>query len=142
MATKLIAYDLNSPGQKYDDLIAAIKDLGAWWHHLDSTWLVKTTLSTSALRDSLKKHIDSGDELLVVDVTGDLVGSVAGPAPVKVPDAASGGRTEQKKSEFMIVHTIAIEEDFRFSEQIGLKGVWDERVLERTDRIRSVREVN
>ncbi|MFF8326083.1 hypothetical protein ACH49M_12680 [Rhodococcus qingshengii] len=71
MATKLIAYDLNSPGQKYDDLIAAIKDLGAWWHHLDSTWLVKTTLTTSELRDVLQKHLDAGDELLVVDVSGD-----------------------------------------------------------------------
>ncbi|MEZ0579259.1 CRISPR-associated protein Cas2 [Nocardioides sp. MH1] len=71
MATKLIAYDLNSPGQNYDELIEAIKDLGAWWHHLDSTWLVKSTLTCTAIRDALGRHIDSGDELLVVDVTED-----------------------------------------------------------------------
>lgn len=71
MATKLIAYDLNKPGQNYPDLITAIKELGAWWHHLDSTWLVKTTLTALAVRDELKKHIDAGDELLVVEVTGD-----------------------------------------------------------------------
>lgn len=71
MATKLIAYDLNTPGQNYEDLIAAIKGLGAWWHHLDSTWLVRTSKTTTEVRDELKKHIDSGDELLVVDVTGD-----------------------------------------------------------------------
>ncbi|MGN7157879.1 hypothetical protein ACTHRK_17495 [Dietzia cercidiphylli] len=71
MATKLIAYDLNSPGQKYDDLIDAIKGLGAWWHHLDSTWLVRTSSSAEEVRDKLKKYIDNGDELLVVDVTGD-----------------------------------------------------------------------
>ena len=47
MSTKLIAYDLNAPGQNYDDLIKAIKGLGAWWHHLDSTWLVKSDLNTS-----------------------------------------------------------------------------------------------
>ncbi|AIY19570.1 SinR family protein [Pimelobacter simplex] len=71
MSTKLIAYDLNAPGQNYDALIDAIKGLGAWWHHLDSTWLVKTGVSASDIRDRLAKHIDSGDELLVVDVTGD-----------------------------------------------------------------------
>lgn len=71
MATKLIAYDLNSPGQKYSELIEAIKALGAWWHHLDSTWIVRTTKSSEAVRDELKKYLDNGDELLVVDVTGD-----------------------------------------------------------------------
>lgn len=71
MSTKLIAYDLNAPGQHYEDLITEIKALGAWWHHLDSTWLVKSTLSTTQLRDRLAQHLDSGDELLVVDVTGD-----------------------------------------------------------------------
>lgn len=71
MATKLIAYDLNAPGQRYNDLIDAIKKLGLWWHHLDSTWLVKTSKTSVEVRDELKKYIDTGDELLVVDVTGD-----------------------------------------------------------------------
>lgn len=71
MSTKLIAYDLNAPGQNYDDLIEAIKELGAWWHHLDSTWLVKSDLNTSDIRDRLAKHLDSEDELLVVNVTVD-----------------------------------------------------------------------
>lgn len=73
MTTQLISYDLNSPGQKYTNLIEDIKAAsnGAWWHNLDSTWLIKTSLSSSDLRDRLVKHIDSGDELLVVDVTGD-----------------------------------------------------------------------
>lgn len=71
MPTKLIAYDLNRPGQDYGSLIDAIKALGAWWHHLDSTWLVKTTLSATQLRDHLAGYLDTDDELLVVDVTGD-----------------------------------------------------------------------
>lgn len=71
MSTKLIAYDLNAPGQNYDDLIAAIKGLGAWWHHLDSTWLVRSDLTARDIRDRLSKSLDSGDELLVVDVTDD-----------------------------------------------------------------------
>ena len=71
MSTKLIAYDLNGPGQNYNDLITAIKALGAWWHHLDSTWLVKSTLSTSQIRDRLKPYLDNNDEILVVNVTED-----------------------------------------------------------------------
>ncbi|MFD5545775.1 CRISPR-associated protein Cas2 [Streptomyces goshikiensis] len=72
MPTKsvLIGYDLNSPGQDYDSLFEAIKELGTWWHHLDSTWVVKTTKTTVEVRDTLKGHIDSNDELLVVALTG------------------------------------------------------------------------
>lgn len=71
MPTLLIAYDLNAPGQDYDSLIDAIKALGTWWHHLDSTWLVVTPLTATSARDSLATHLDAGDELLIVDVTGD-----------------------------------------------------------------------
>ena len=42
MATYMIGYDLNRPGQDYPALIDAIKRLGTWWHHLDSTWIVVT----------------------------------------------------------------------------------------------------
>jgi hypothetical protein len=70
MATLLVGYDLNSPGQDYDALIKRLKNVGTnWWHRLDSTWLVKTSMSPEELRDDLKQYIDSGDELLVLDVT-------------------------------------------------------------------------
>lgn len=72
MPTLLVGYDLNRPGQDYTDLIASIKQAGAWWHHLDSTWLVKTSLSTTQLRDRLSGFLNAGDKLLVVDVTGDF----------------------------------------------------------------------
>lgn len=69
MATLLIGYDLNTPGQDYSPLIARIKELGAWWHYLDSTWLVKTALTLTQVRDRLRPLIDSSDELLVLDVS-------------------------------------------------------------------------
>ena len=71
MSTLLVAYDLNAPGQDYEKLIDAIKGLGAWWHHLDSTWLVKTSKTAASVRDLLIRHLDSSDELLVIDVSGD-----------------------------------------------------------------------
>lgn len=70
MRTLLVGYDLKSPGQNYAALIAALKSYGTWWHHLDSTWLIRTTESTSAVRNALVVHLDPNDELLVVDVTG------------------------------------------------------------------------
>ena len=70
MPTLLIGYDLNRPGQNYPDLIERIKSLGAWWHYLDSTWLVDTSYSPTDVRDVLKGLIDQGDELLVIDVSG------------------------------------------------------------------------
>jgi len=70
MANILIGYDLNKTGKDYASLIKAIKALGLyWWHCLDSTWIVKTDFDTVAVRDALAKHIDSNDELLVVDIT-------------------------------------------------------------------------
>ena len=72
MATLLIGYDLNAPGKDYSKLIEQIKAVGAWWHHLDSTWLVKTNKTASQLRDDLGAFVDADDELLIIDVSGDF----------------------------------------------------------------------
>lgn len=64
----MVGYDLNQPGQEYEDLMDAIKGYGAWWHHLDSTWFIQTDDSPSEVRQHLQKFIDKGDELLVIRV--------------------------------------------------------------------------
>jgi hypothetical protein len=71
VAILLVGYDLNAPGQNYGELIEHLKGVGSWWHHLDSTWLLNTHRTASTLRDELTPYLDSGDELLVLDVTGD-----------------------------------------------------------------------
>jgi hypothetical protein len=68
--TLLVGYDLNRPGQDYENLIEGLKRTGVWWHHLDSTWIVRTEETPAELRDRLKPHIDTNDEVLVIDVTG------------------------------------------------------------------------
>jgi len=69
MTTYMIGYDLNKAGKNYTDLIAEIKAMAnGYWHHLDSTWLVNTNLDAGSVRDRLKKHLDSDDELLVIAV--------------------------------------------------------------------------
>jgi hypothetical protein len=71
MKTYLIGYDLNKPGKDYDKLIEAIKGYGTWWHHLDSTWIIKTNNSAVEIRDYLWKFMDNSDELLVVRLSGE-----------------------------------------------------------------------
>lgn len=71
MAALLITYDLNKPGQNYDKLYEKIKGLGAWWHHLDSTWIVNSTLTPSQAFDRLKPTLDASDSMLIVNITGD-----------------------------------------------------------------------
>ena len=75
MAAKsiLIGYDLNNPRQNndYKDLIEKIKTLSATrWHCLDSTWIIKSDATCVQVRDALTPFLDSGDELLVVELTG------------------------------------------------------------------------
>ncbi|MCT1639747.1 hypothetical protein [Dietzia cinnamea] len=69
MATLLITYDLNQPGQKYDALYKLIDSLGAWFHPLDSTWFVKTTLSATEVTERIGSVLDEGDAWFVCDVT-------------------------------------------------------------------------
>lgn len=71
MATFLIGYDLNKPAQNYGELIEAIKRVGMWWHHLDSTWVFKSDSTCIAIRHYLLPYIVQNDELLLVKLTGD-----------------------------------------------------------------------
>jgi hypothetical protein len=69
MATLMIGYDLNKSGKDYSGLTQEIKDtFPTYWHHLDSTWLVVTDMEPKDVRDLLKSHIDSDDELLVATI--------------------------------------------------------------------------
>ena len=70
-----INYDLKKPGRDYSGLYEAIKSsCGAWWHYLDSTWLVDTTRSSASIWELLKPHVDQNDNMLIVGVTSDYNG--------------------------------------------------------------------
>lgn len=61
-----ISYDLNDPGQDYDELHEAIEALGDSLHALESYWLVDASnTSTSDIRDDLKGHLNTNDQLVV-----------------------------------------------------------------------------
>jgi len=75
IATILIAHDIHPPeGEAYDDLTRAIQSLGAWWHHLETIWIVKCVHTPAQIRDQLKSHIGSEDQLLVIEISGNTAG--------------------------------------------------------------------
>ena len=71
MKSYMVGYDLNRPVQNYSELIEALKGYDKWWHYLDSTWIIKTDYTAEEIRNNLKQHIDSNDELLVAKLSGE-----------------------------------------------------------------------
>jgi len=73
----LISYDLNSPGQDYEDLISNIKNLGPWAHMLKSAWLVDSRLTVNQIYNQLIKHMDKTDRIMVNEFTANHQGYLA-----------------------------------------------------------------
>jgi len=73
MNTWLIGYDLKVTGhnpQKYFDLKESIQALSTdHMHSLGSTWLIKSELTATQIRDRLAIHFGPGDELLIAVVS-------------------------------------------------------------------------
>jgi hypothetical protein len=70
-ATVLIAYDIHSrQDDGYAALVETIQSLGAWWHHLETVWIVRSHKTPEEIRDKLATHISADDQLLVADITG------------------------------------------------------------------------
>lgn len=64
----LITYDLKNKIRNYDNLYLAIKSIGVWWHYLDSTWIIKTNLTSLQIWDYLAPHITTIDYLLIIKI--------------------------------------------------------------------------
>lgn len=78
MAVLLVTYDLKGSTRDYAPLHEAIKkDAIAWWHYLESVWLVNTTEGADALAKRLYPHITRDDRLLVIRVTNEYQGWLA-----------------------------------------------------------------
>ena len=65
-----ISYDLNNPGQNYDNLIEAIKKYGTYCKMNKSDWIICTNDDATTIRNNLKKYLDSNDRLFVGQLTG------------------------------------------------------------------------
>ncbi len=72
MSARIISFDLPKPGRDYSSLYKALKSIGATrCHCLESVWIVRTSLSNTAVRDGILPHLDTNDGLLVATMGSD-----------------------------------------------------------------------
>ena len=64
----LVTYDLNRPGQDYPGLYDALKSSEWWWHHLDSTWIIKTDYGPQHWYNKLETVIDKNDHVFICEL--------------------------------------------------------------------------
>lgn len=65
MTVYQIDYDLNEPGQDYDQIHEAIESLGDTFRALDSTWFLESGLSKSDLMTELRDITDNNDQIII-----------------------------------------------------------------------------
>ena len=63
----IVTYDLNKPGQKYNELYDTLKNFLDWAHPMESTWFIVSPKSATQVRDILESKIDTNDNILVVN---------------------------------------------------------------------------
>ncbi|WP_436871719.1 hypothetical protein [Mammaliicoccus sciuri] len=74
MNTYLISYDLNNPGQKYNQLYELIKKFPDYIHMQDSVWIIQAVENSKFIYDYLKPVLDKGDNILIIKITRDYYG--------------------------------------------------------------------
>jgi hypothetical protein len=68
----MISYDLRVQGRDYKAVGEAIQRLAKnFTRPLQSVWVVRSQFSATAIRDELKKHVDSNDGILVLSIDRD-----------------------------------------------------------------------
>lgn len=68
-----IAYDLMSPGQNYDAVRDAIKNLGKWHQFQFSLFYVNTVFSPQEAYNLVAAAIDANDRLAVINAESGVV---------------------------------------------------------------------
>lgn len=69
MSVYLISYDLNKPGQDYGPLYEELKKASAWWHYLDSTWLISSLEPIETWQQRIRAKIDANDSFIIFELT-------------------------------------------------------------------------
>lgn len=70
MAILLVTYDLKQPGRDYGPVHAYLRQF-THCKGMESVWLLDTNMSTAAVRDGLRAHVDPNDIVFVVKITSD-----------------------------------------------------------------------
>ena len=70
----LVSYDLTDGKRNYRSLYRTIKSADAWWHYLDSTWIINTNEGPDVWQKRLRGHMDKDDSLLIIEVRDNYQG--------------------------------------------------------------------
>lgn len=70
---KLIMYQLNSPGQKYESILNYIKKYN-YIKVMNSIYCIKTNYNVNKISDDLRCLIDKNDWLLVIEYNPNIQG--------------------------------------------------------------------
>lgn len=72
----MITYDLNSPGQNYDQIIKIIKEniSLSWCSFWKSSYLIKSNLSTKQIQEKIQPYLDSSDRMIIIEVNNNYQG--------------------------------------------------------------------
>ncbi|MFD1673513.1 hypothetical protein [Alicyclobacillus fodiniaquatilis] len=69
MAILCVSYDLHKATEEdYKPLIEHLKTYKTWWHHLDSTWFIKTDISAEDVLKRCVESIPGKGSIIVFDV--------------------------------------------------------------------------
>ena len=71
MNSYCISYDLCSPHRDYSSLYDAIRDYGTYAKITESFWIVRSSGTSTTIRDNLSTHIDSNDKLFIAKLSGE-----------------------------------------------------------------------
>ncbi|MCI2881408.1 hypothetical protein FH103_01950 [Staphylococcus hominis] len=72
----MLTYDLNSPGQRYEDFRDVIKDevSSGWCNYWDSTFVFRSTYTPSEIIDKLIPYIDNSDSIFIAEIVNNKSG--------------------------------------------------------------------
>lgn len=73
----MLTYDLNDPGQRYNDVIREIKEEisnGVWCTYWKSSYLLRSDLTPSQITDKLTPYLDQGDKFFVTEIVNNKQG--------------------------------------------------------------------
>lgn len=69
MNNLFVSYDLKNPGQNYEQVITAIKSLGAWAKVQYSLWYVSSQHTAKQAAEIVRRAQDGNDNLIVIDAS-------------------------------------------------------------------------